>query len=200
MPLPPALQQLAACQPTTCASFKNVQRTSTAALPTIAAAAATNDFDLAAEVDKTEEISEEDLQPVLGRAFMATLRMLEWGKVCASLASFASTTVGKRRCLALSIPPTQTASERLLAATRAATTLEFDFATSMDFGGIQTEEAEAGLLRADKGGMLTAAQLRAVVALITGALTAPRALCLAHASVYLYFLMRTVHCMCQRQG
>jgi hypothetical protein len=51
---------------------------------------------------------------------------------------------------------------------RAITVLEYDWATSLDFGGIQTSEAEAGLSRAAKGGMLSAEQLRAVVTLVNG--------------------------------
>lgn len=47
-------------------------------------------------------------------------------------------------------------------------TLEYDFATSLDFGGIQTSEAESGLTRASKGGMLSAMQLRALVTLSNG--------------------------------
>jgi hypothetical protein len=56
----------------------------------------------------------------------------------------------------------------LLAATSAMTVLEYEWATSLDFGGIRTSEAEAGLARAAKGGMLSAAQLQAVVTLVQG--------------------------------
>lgn len=51
---------------------------------------------------------------------------------------------------------------------RAMMTLEYDFATSLDFGGIQTSDAESGLNRAAKGGMLGAGQLRAIVTLTKG--------------------------------
>ncbi len=47
-------------------------------------------------------------------------------------------------------------------------TLEYDWATPLDFGGIQTSEAEAGLGRAAKGGMMSAQQLRAVVTVVHG--------------------------------
>ena len=47
--------------------------------------------------------------------------------------------------------------------------LEYDFGTTLDFGGVQTGEAEGALMRASKGGSCTAAQLRAVVALAAGA-------------------------------
>lgn len=50
----------------------------------------------------------------------------------------------------------------------AITLLEYDWATSLDYGGIQTSEAEAGLSRAAKGGMLTPQQLRGIVTLVNG--------------------------------
>lgn len=114
--------------------------------------------------------AEDDLpdgSPV-GPAFAATLNMLEWDKICASVSQFASTHIGKKRCQALQIPPTQAASEQLLAETGAAMTLEGDFAVSLDFGGISTEEADRAITRADKGGMVTGPQLRSVVFLIAG--------------------------------
>ena len=41
--------------------------------------------------------------------------------------------------------------------------LEYDYATTLDFGGIASGEVEAAISRADKGGMVSAAQLQAVV-------------------------------------
>ena len=52
---------------------------------------------------------------------------------------------------------------------RAALTLEYEFATTLDFGGITTTEAEGAIMRANKGGSCTASQLRSIVALAAGA-------------------------------
>lgn len=48
------------------------------------------------------------------------------------------------------------------------TVLEYEFSTTLDFGGIQTLEAEGALRRADKGGMLSAAQLKSAVTVVVG--------------------------------
>lgn len=47
--------------------------------------------------------------------------------------------------------------------------LEFDLASILDFGGINTGDAEAALRRADKGGMASGPQLRGLVTLLHGA-------------------------------
>jgi dsDNA-specific endonuclease/ATPase MutS2 len=39
----------------------------------------------------------------MGPAYRATLRMLEWGRLCSHVAQFASTHVGKARCLELEV-------------------------------------------------------------------------------------------------
>lgn len=52
--------------------------------------------------------------------------------------------------------------------TSAMTLLTYDWAISLDYGGIQTSEAESGLFRAAKGGMLSAEQLRAILGLVLG--------------------------------
>ncbi|EFJ45039.1 hypothetical protein VOLCADRAFT_40753, partial [Volvox carteri f. nagariensis] len=106
---------------------------------------------------------------VIGPAFQATLDMLEWPKLCEQVARFASTHAGKRACRALHVPEDPRETLRLLEQTRAITVLEYDWATSLDFGGIQTSDAESGLSRASKGGMLSAEQLRALVSLVNGA-------------------------------
>jgi DNA mismatch repair protein MutS2 len=54
----------------------------------------------------------------MGPAFKATLDLLEWPALCEHVASFASTSVGKRLCRDLEVPLDQGASERLLAETR----------------------------------------------------------------------------------
>jgi hypothetical protein len=53
-----------------------------------------------------------------GPAFVDTLSMLEWPRLCSHLAAFASTAVGKRRCLALPVPLDEATSVRLLEETR----------------------------------------------------------------------------------
>ncbi|GLC37921.1 hypothetical protein PLESTF_000610400 [Pleodorina starrii] len=95
--------------------------------------------------------------------------MLEWSKLCEQVARFASTHAGKRACRSLLVPEDPRETLRLLEQTRAITVLEYDWATSLDYGGIQTSEAESGLSRAAKGGMLSAQQLRAIVTLVNGA-------------------------------
>eukprot|EP00798_Chlamydomonas_sp_ICE-L_P011589 gene11589-34292_t len=51
----------------------------------------------------------------------------------------------------------------------AAITLEYDLSTTLDFGGIQTTEAERAIMRASKGGGCGPVQLKAAVSLANGA-------------------------------
>lgn len=61
----------------------------------------------------------EDLEPMEEQpAFAATLRMLEWGRVCEQLSEHASTRAGKQACLALGLPATEEGSQQLLRETR----------------------------------------------------------------------------------
>jgi hypothetical protein len=46
--------------------------------------------------------------------------------------------------------------------------LELELSSLLDFGGIQSSEADAALALAGKGGLLSAAQLRAIVSLCAG--------------------------------
>jgi hypothetical protein len=46
--------------------------------------------------------------------------------------------------------------------------LEFDFSSILDFGGINTGDAEAAVRRASKGGMVSGPQLRGLVTLLNG--------------------------------
>lgn len=55
-----------------------------------------------------------NLQP----AFRATLRMLEWHRICDHLSAFASTSAGKQACLDLSFPQSEEGSQVLLQQTR----------------------------------------------------------------------------------
>jgi len=117
----------------------------------------------------------------LGPAAAATLELIEWPRLCAHIASHASTAVGRRRTLAL-LPPAATgsgaadsaASRALLAETRAALALELDLSSAVDFGGMPTDGAEAAIRRASKGGAATGLQLRALVATLQGAVRIKR--------------------------
>lgn len=59
----------------------------------------------------------QDQEP-LPPAFAATLRMLEWRRVCEHLAEHASTRAGKEACLGLGVPPTEEGTQQLLGQTR----------------------------------------------------------------------------------
>lgn len=61
--------------------------------------------------------SEEEGETI-GPAFAATLKMLEWQRLCEQMADFASTFAGRRQCLALPIPPTIVETQRLLEETK----------------------------------------------------------------------------------
>ncbi|KAL6756776.1 hypothetical protein V8C86DRAFT_3018742 [Haematococcus lacustris] len=104
----------------------------------------------------------------LGPCFRATLAMLEWPLLCSHLADFASTRAGKRACAQLLPPASPYESEQLLRLTRATTMLEVNFTTALDFGGINTVDSARALTRANKGGVCTPGQLRAVASLVTG--------------------------------
>lgn len=47
--------------------------------------------------------------------------------------------------------------------------LENTYTTLLDFGGINSGDAEGAIKRADKGGMVSAKQLRGLVTLLEGA-------------------------------
>jgi hypothetical protein len=46
--------------------------------------------------------------------------------------------------------------------------LEYDFSTTLDFGGIATTEAEAAIKRASKGGLCSTSELKGAVSLFLG--------------------------------
>jgi dsDNA-specific endonuclease/ATPase MutS2 len=122
------------------------------------------------------ENEDDDPSLALGPAAAATLKLIEWPRLCAHVAAHASTAVGKRRTLSM-LPPAATgsaaadaaASRRLLAETRAALALELELASAVDFGGMSTNAAEAAIRRASKGGAATGVQLRALVGTLQGA-------------------------------
>ncbi|KAF5837995.1 hypothetical protein DUNSADRAFT_3588 [Dunaliella salina] len=112
----------------------------------------------------------EDLDAITPQpAFSATLRMLEWHRICEHLSAFASTAAGKQACLELGFPRTEEGSQVLLRQTRAAIVLQYDYAVGIDFGGIDSQGAASAIVRAQKAGMCSAAQLRAAAALAVGA-------------------------------
>jgi hypothetical protein len=100
--------------------------------------------------DEGSEDTQPFLEPHLGPSFLATLKMLEWQALCSQLADFANTHAGRQRCLNLTVPPTLAMSHTMIEETRAVTLLEFEFSTTLDFGGIATQEAEAAIKRASK--------------------------------------------------
>ncbi|GAX78758.1 hypothetical protein CEUSTIGMA_g6195.t1 [Chlamydomonas eustigma] len=111
---------------------------------------------------------DENLDDV-GPAASATMKMLEWNSLCEQVAEFASTHVGRRLCLALQVPESISETEALLHETRAMTMLEYDFSTTLDFGGIATTEAESAIKRAAKGGLCSTSELKGAVSLFLGA-------------------------------
>ena len=105
----------------------------------------------------------------LGAAAIATLDVLEWGRLCRQVAGFAQTTLGQRSFASL-YPATQPAAcEALLAETRAVDALEAEFAADVDFGGIQTAPAAESIRRAARGGLLSGSGLVSIASLLTGA-------------------------------
>ncbi len=46
--------------------------------------------------------------------------------------------------------------------------MEYEFSNILDFGGISSGDAEAAIRRADKGGMVSAEQFRALVSMLQG--------------------------------
>eukprot|EP00884_Botryococcus_braunii_P008293 jgi/Botrbrau1/17465/Bobra.0054s0052.1 len=107
--------------------------------------------------------------PSLGPAARATLRMLEWERLCWQVAKFASTTSGREEAKNLRIGLSSGDSRKLLSQTLAANVLEEEYAAELDFGGISTVEAASALRRAGRGGLLSGPQLAAVSGLAVGA-------------------------------
>ena len=104
----------------------------------------------------------------LGPALEKTLEVLEWRRLCSFVAGFAQTSLGRRACAALVPPVEAAASEALLEETRAVNALQADYATELEFGGIETALADEALRRARRGGMLSGAALLAVSSLMRG--------------------------------
>eukprot|EP00878_Enallax_costatus_P028995 GHUV01031369.1.p1 GENE.GHUV01031369.1~~GHUV01031369.1.p1 ORF type:complete len:191 (+),score=15.69 GHUV01031369.1:257-829(+) len=111
----------------------------------------------------------ETYEVAAGPAFMHTLKMLEWRRLCEHLSKHASTALGKRMCSNLEVPIDMSTSVRLLNETRAMLAMENDYMSLLDYGGINTSDAEGAIKRAAKGGMVSGKQLRGLVAMLQGA-------------------------------
>lgn len=105
----------------------------------------------------------------LGPAYEATLRMLEWPRLCRHISQFAQTSLGQKACNVMRPLASQAACEAALTETRAVDVLESEFAAELDFGGLQSDYAETALNRSAKGGMLSGQQLQAVASVLMGA-------------------------------
>lgn len=88
---------------------------------------------------------EGESSPGLGPAARATLRMLEWERLCWQVAKFAETTSGREGAKNLRIAVSATDARKLLSQTLAANVLEGEYAAELDFGGISTVEVFACL-------------------------------------------------------
>lgn len=73
-------------------------------------------------------------------------RMLEWPRLCQQVAAFASTTMGRAAVSNLPVPSSQAESEALIRETAAVTVLEIEYASSLDFGGISTDQVTLSAL------------------------------------------------------
>jgi hypothetical protein len=84
------------------------------------------------------------------------LQMLEWQRICQTVATFASTSSGQQQAGLLNLPDTQEESERLLQETAAALALDASASGDcLDFGRIDTKVAEYGLYKARKSVPMT---------------------------------------------
>ncbi|KAI0561759.1 Endonuclease MutS2 [Gracilaria domingensis] len=92
-----------------------------------------------------------------------TLRLLDWPAVSAQVARHAATELAEqrlRRAGGMQIPASREESERLLTLTRAVHYLYFTLMKTMDFRGICA--VDDTLMQAEKGVLLTAAELRRI--------------------------------------
>lgn len=82
--------------------------------------------------------------------------MLEWQRICQTVATFASTSSGQQQAGLLNLPDTQEESETLLQETAAALALDASASGDcLDFGRIDTKVAEYGLYKARKSVPMT---------------------------------------------
>ena len=95
-----------------------------------------------------------------------TLNLLEWGRLCQHLSTFAATKLGVMAARHLPIPTSQTESERLLAQTKEAYQLDAS-PTGLSFSGVQ--DIGDALARAERQGILTGEELLAIATTLNGA-------------------------------
>lgn len=92
------------------------------------------------------------------------LEMLEWDRICSTVATFASTSSGQQQAGLLLLPDTQEGSEALIRETAAALTLDASASGDcLDFGRIDTKAAEYGLYKARKGVPMSGEEMRLFV-------------------------------------
>jgi DNA mismatch repair protein MutS2 len=98
-----------------------------------------------------------------------SLVTIEWPQLCQYVAGFAATSLGQRElCTNLHPPETERAALAMIRQTRAIQLMQEEYVAEIDFGGIQTLEAELALKRVTRGGMLNGGELLAVASLIRG--------------------------------
>ncbi|GAQ83702.1 putative Muts homolog [Klebsormidium nitens] len=94
--------------------------------------------------------------------------MLEWDRICSTVATFASTSSGQQLAGVLLLPDTQEGSEALLGETAAALTLDASASGDcLDFGRIGTKAADYGLYKARKGVPMSGRELRLTAAVLS---------------------------------
>ena len=98
-----------------------------------------------------------------------SLATIEWPQLCQYVAGFAATSLGQRElCTNLHPPDAERAALAMIRQTRAIQLMQEEYVAEIDFGGIQTLEAERALKRATRGGMLNGGELLAIASLIRG--------------------------------
>ncbi len=100
-------------------------------------------------------------------AFIETLQLLEWDKLCEQLSSFASTSQGRRKCLTCDIPNELTISRRYLDETLEIGAIDSEEEGGISFAGVH--DIEQILRRCSKGGVLSAFELLEIVATLRSA-------------------------------
>ena len=98
-----------------------------------------------------------------------SLMTIEWPQLCQSVAGFAATSLGQRElCTNLQPPETERAALAMIRQTQAIQLMQEEYVAEIDFGGIQTLEAEQALKRVTRGGILNGVELLAIASLIRG--------------------------------
>jgi DNA mismatch repair protein MutS2 len=103
-----------------------------------------------------------------------TLELLEWGRLCKHLSTFAATKLGAIAASQLVIPQTQARSQNLLTQTQEAYNLEQRLAGGLSLEGVQ--DISEALARAEVQGMLSPLELVAIATTLAGARNLRRSL------------------------